>query len=1282
MDRALSFTTILPTFHGSTARRAVLIFALACHVALGAAPEAQWIWSPEHEKEKVPQVACHFRKAINLRSPDAGRIVIVADDQYELYVNGRRLGVGQSTEKMVEYDIAPLLTRGKNLIAIKVSNVKGRTAAVAARVLIKEHGDEWRSFSTDDTWKTNLQPLPLWNSMLYNDVRWSTAQSFGQLGETPPWDVREVAAVEKNEQPSTQRFKIADQFEVRELLDGEKTGSLIAMTFNEFGHILASREGGPLLLIHDEDKDGSPETVQTYCDKVKNCQGILALNGEVFVTAEGPAGIGLYRLADKDHDGQLEDVQQLVKFPGPGGEHGPHAVTLGPDGLIYVVVGNHSLLPENLAETSPYSNWYEGDLVQPRYEDPTGHAAGVKAPGGYVLRTDIDGAHVEIVAGGLRNAYDLAFNREGDIFIHDSDMESDLGTNWYRPTRLFHVTPGAEVGWRSGWSTWPEYLVDVVPGVLDTGRGSPTGATFYSHFAFPTRYHDVLFLADWSEGRILAVDIKRNGASYTASSEVFLQGQPLNVTDLDVGPDGGLYFCTGGRGTAGGVYRIKWRGDIPATVANLGEGVGAAIRQPQINSAWSRQKIASIKQTLEQEDKWSKQIAGVAKSTANPWYYRVRSLQIMQLYGPAPSTDLLIRLAKDENEVVRAKAAELMGLHTDERTHDQLVTLLDDGDRLVRRRACEALLRAGQAAPFDKLIPCLTSDDRLEVLAARRLLEQTPTEEWRNAVLEGKDHRLFITGGLALLIAQPTEENAIAVLTRFDHLLDDFISDRNFVDMLRLAQVALHRSGVKPEEVQSLAQKLGDEFPSADAVMNRELMRLLAYLQVTSPLERYLAYLTSDAADIDKLHVALHLRFLNQGWPEGKRLDVIKYFEDTKKRDGVGKSFQSYLALVERDFARSLTPEEGREVLANGKLWPAAATGALYGLPTQLDDLTLTSLTELDQQLATSTDEATVTLRTGIVAVLARSGDDRAFAYLRQLWENEPERRDKVTLGLAQKPGDENWEFLVRSLPVLETNAAVEVLTRLRTVQKNTDDPEHIRQVILRGIKLQENGIKPVIALLQHWTGQELLDEQAPWQEQLKAWQDWYADEYPDRPKAELPVASTESKWKFDELFVHLTSDAGGRGSIPKGAVAFEKALCAKCHRHGQLGDAIGPELTSLSKRFRKREVLESIVFPSHVISDQYASKTVLTTSGKAYTGLVAAGSPGETIVLQNNGKKVTVSESDIDQIIPSQKSVMPDNLLDQLSLEEVSDLFAFLGVVPSAENIARRQPGDTGTTK
>ncbi|HEX5105100.1 MAG TPA: heme-binding protein, partial [Pirellulaceae bacterium] len=381
------------------------------------AQEAEWIWSPEQQKEGIPTgQACFFRQSITLRSPEAAQISIAADDRYELYVNAHKVGDGESTRKLDEYDLARFLNRGVNIVAVKVVNESGNTAALAARLMVKERGANWRSYSTGPAWKASTSTLPLWNTALYNDRGWGEAQSFGKLAATVPWDRREdVPAAEVSR---SERFTIDPQFEVQQVLAGDDTGSLIAMTFNEFGHILASKEGGGLLLIYDANGDRIPEKVRIYCTKVENIQGILALNGEVFVTGEGPDGPGLYRLSDRDRDGVLENVRTLIKFNCSVAEHGAHGLVLGPDGLIYVVLGNHAQLDGQYENGSPYRHYYEGDLLTPRYEDPGGHAQGIKAPGGAVIRTDTEGSGVQIVAGGLRNPYDLAFTREGDLFIH------------------------------------------------------------------------------------------------------------------------------------------------------------------------------------------------------------------------------------------------------------------------------------------------------------------------------------------------------------------------------------------------------------------------------------------------------------------------------------------------------------------------------------------------------------------------------------------------------------------------------------------------------------------------------------------------------------------------------------------------------------------------------------------------------------------------------------------------------------------------------------------------
>ncbi len=1251
--------------------------------------DAQWIWSPAEAKDEVPVGDCYFRKTFVLANPETGQVQITADNQYELLVNGQAVASGNDWRHLQIHDISKLLKRGRNTIGVRATNTDVGAAGLVARVIIKQRGGTFEAFSTDSTWKTSLRRFPGWAHPSFKDGDWLAAESYGTLGATLPWGDEVILA------GAGRRFIIGQEFNIQRIMRDEDTGSLIAMTFDARGNILASREGGHLLRLVDKDGDGKLDTVQTFCDQIKNVQGILALGTRVFAVGDGPEGIALYRLHDTDRDGSVDEITALVPFRGSKGEHGPHAVRLGPDGLLYVLIGDHARMGPRPATRSPYRNWYEGDLVRPRYEDPQGHAVGIPAPGGTVIRTDTGGSFVEVVAGGLRNAYDFAFTTEGELFTYDADMEWDRGAPWYRPTRINHITAGAELGWRSGWAKWPPYYLDSLPATLDMGPGSPTGMECYDHTAFPESYRGALFACDWATGKIHCIRLKPNGASFQATDEIFVEGRPLNVTDLAVGPDGALYFCTGGRGTDGGIYRLYWEGQANKTPSSraLGTGIDRALRQPQFDADWARAKIASVKHRL--GSRWDSQLIAASQDTARPLAERMRALDLMVTYGPRPTDELLLAIAKAPQKALRGKVARLMASSNSPQVRQQLVAMLADPNPRVRRLACESLMRCGPQRAADQLIPLLADDDRFVAFAARRALEQVPTDRWSAQVLDSNDPQIFLVGSVGLLssnpaMARPVLERCQKLLTSQAARTDstenrsptgpaDGLSISQRLDLLRVVQLVLSHGKLTAADVPALSPTLLALYPTKQHPQNRELVRLLVYLQDPHAASKFAQQLDSDIPPEEKLHLGGYACRLNHGWDTASKLSLLRYYEAARSTEG-GYSVSAYVENFARDFFTRLSLSERQHLLARGEKWPTSALSVLAKLPVQPGADILKSLRELDQRLTPlrGQGDAYRRLQVGVVAVLGRSGEPASLEYLRQIYANDPPRRPPITMSLTQHPAGDNWSFLVDSLKTVEGTVAREVLAALARVPRQPRESAPYRDVILLGLKLRNNGTADALRLLQHWAGTpELNPEQEPSAKKLNLgqWQQWYARQFPDALPAELPQDNDQDKWSYEELLTFLKTGSGQKGDRARGKALFSTAQCASCHRCKSYhqGEGLGPDLTDVGKRFQRKEILESIVYPSHIISDQYASKVVVV-NGRIYMGLVIPNGKIGIRLLLSDGQQLELTHEQIDDIEPSQQSTMPSGLLNPLKLQQVADLFAYL--TDSTPVAVARQPG------
>ena len=270
---------------------------------------------------------------------------------------------------------------------------------------------------------------------------------------------------------------------------------------------------------------------------------------------------GLYRITDSNGDDQLDKVE-LLRHVHSRSDHGFHAIVPSPDGeSLFIVTGNNTTPPE-LPDSSPVRQVWGEDHLLPSMPDGRGHNRGVLAPGGIIYRVDPEGKNFEAYASGFRNIFDAAFNRDGELFTYDADMEYDFNVPWYRPTRICHVVSGAEFGWRNGAGKRPTFYADNLPPVLDIGPGSPTGVTFGYGAKFPAKYQNALYALDWSWGKLYAVHLKSKGSTYTATKEEFVTGAPLPITDAIIHQgDGAMYFTIGGRRVQSGLYRVTYTGD-------------------------------------------------------------------------------------------------------------------------------------------------------------------------------------------------------------------------------------------------------------------------------------------------------------------------------------------------------------------------------------------------------------------------------------------------------------------------------------------------------------------------------------------------------------------------------------------------------------------------------------------------------------------------------------------------------------------------------------------------
>ncbi len=792
-------------------------------------PKPEWIWGPDYNTRYTlsKEFETHAKSAVLAAS---------CDNEMQVLLNGKPVAKSSDWGSPVVVDVAKFLKPGKNVLSAKVQNQGGIAGFVAKLILTGADGKS-SYVLTDKTWQIA-------------GGKNEAVRMLGKLGRQPWGDVFSKPANASLPGGKRDVFQLLPGFQVELLYTVPKNtqGSWVSLALDDKGRLLASDQGKQGLFRITPSPIGSeePTRVEPLDLDITSAQGMLSAFDSLYLSVNGGPGSGLYRARDTNGDDQYDELIKLKSLQG-GGEHGPHALRLSPDGKsIYLVAGNHTNLPEDFQASRLPSNWSE-DLLLPRQWDARGHARGKLAPGGWVAKTDPDGKTWEIFSSGYRNSYDMAFNADGELFVYDADMEWDMGMPWYRPTRVVHATSGSEFGWRSGTGKWPTYYEDSLPPLVNIGPGSPVGVTFGYGTKFPAKYQKALYILDWTFGTIYALHLEPIGASYTATKEEFLSRTPLPLTDAVVGKDGALYFTVGGRGTQSELYRVTYVGKestAPVDGKDAKFKVERERRQflerRQQSPEWTYKTISLVWSSLNDKDRFIRYAARIA-------------LEHWKLGNPKLSW---------VRETFRDNVGEGVDAESPWFSIDAAIALARQGEKADQKLLLKSL---GQLKWTD-----LTREQQLGLLRAYGLT--------------------FIRLG------EPSTAVATELAAKFDAFYPAKDKDLN----RELCQMLVYLKS--PTVIDKTLKLIAAESPPEPGVMSELLARNPGYGGTV-------AQMLANRPELQKLYYSFVLRNMKYGWTLDQRKAYLKFLEGEREKSG-GASYRGFIDNMRQDFLDNATEAE------------------------------------------------------------------------------------------------------------------------------------------------------------------------------------------------------------------------------------------------------------------------------------------------------------------------------------------------------------------------------------
>jgi putative membrane-bound dehydrogenase-like protein len=940
------------------------------------------------------------------------------------------------------------------------------------------------------------------------------------------------------------------------------------------GRPLRRPEGDRILILEDSKGAGKADRVTTFYQ----AKEMLAPLG--IAVAKDPVGPGykvyiaqspdILVFEDKNGLGHADGPPRklLSGFRGIDHDHGVHGLLIGPDRKLYFSVGDQGVagLPGKNGK---------------RYT--TNHT---DCQGGTIWRCELDGSNLELLAHNFRNEYEPCVDSFGTIFVSDNDDDGN------QQTRICYVMPGGNYGYwprGPGQSHWHEEQPGIVPKILRTYFGSPTGMCVYEGALLPEKYRGQLLHTDAGPRQVRCYHLREEGASYRVDREDMVTSSDpwFRPSDICVAPDGSVFVCdwydpgVGGHGmgdvTRGRIYRIAPPGYRPKVLTidlSSNQGLLDALNSPALAVRYmAMEKVAALP---------TADFLGVVEPAIQDKQQpslRARALwQLGRKQGATPSERehllqvfdaRIIRQALTDADP-RFRCVALRIIHDcqgPETVAAQIALLLKRGE------ACAAVKR--------EALLCLRDCD---TAVAKPLIAALAKD------YDGKDR--FYLEALGIAVGHESERREI--------VLRDFVKDFPAWNE-QLAGIVWELNPPGAEKL--LEANLHDDHLSID-----QRLYIIGILANSPSLESgdiLLRLLTKDAAKpvqeraVECLQTNIHGKW-NKLRGQPLFASTVQYLLESKSGHALAMTLMG--------------------VSENPEYVQAAAAIALSKteeLPTRMNAIrALGALPGSDALDALSNLVRTAGLESQAIAAIGMHAQ---------------QRRDAKEVGKAVAILGE-----IIAMGKLDESARRAALSALAGSRAGT--------VWL----LEQTQSKSLPPDLLAEAGRLLRN--SPFRDLRQ------------NANAELRAQGRMNPKKLPSIASLQTRHGNpARGKQLIAASIRSDLQCLKCHTIGGQGGKVGPDLSTIGKKASRENLLESILYPSKAIADQYIAWTIETKSGLFITGLLVEETPAAITLRDANGKDHRIEKSDVEARGKSPNSIMANDLAGSMSEQDLADIVEFL---------------------